>query len=154
MGARLVQRSQKGVVLTTVGTALLKRIGSLQGTLRDVRQEAADLAQGRAGHLAVVPRPSVTLDTNSQAIRMTAIAHLNYLGLSPRYFLYHEARNFPLVELPVKELSFVRHISIVYRKDAYLSPAAQRLIAILKEQARQGHNAPKREVRVRNRLVS
>jgi len=30
----------------------------------------------------------------------------------------------------------VRHMSIIYRKDGYLSPAARRLIEILKEQSR------------------
>lgn len=53
VGAKLVQRTSNGVALTAVGTALLTRIGPLHGILNDVRHEAADLAQGRAGHLHV-----------------------------------------------------------------------------------------------------
>jgi hypothetical protein len=44
---------------------------------------------------------------------------------------------FPLVELPIREITHVRRMSIVYRKDGYLSPAARRLIAILKAQAKE-----------------
>ena len=49
VGAKLVKRAANGIALTTVGAALLARIGPLQGALNDVRHEAADLAEGRAG---------------------------------------------------------------------------------------------------------
>ena len=51
VGAKLVQRAAKGVALTAVGAALLARINPLQGTLADVRREAADLVRGEAGHI-------------------------------------------------------------------------------------------------------
>jgi hypothetical protein len=41
-----------------------------------------------------------------------------------------------LVELPVREFKYVVPHSIVYRKGAYLSPAALLLIEILKVQAK------------------
>src|SRR3954465_5169013 len=53
VGAKLVQRASKGVALTTVGVALLTRMGPLQGMLNDVRHEATDLARGQAGHINV-----------------------------------------------------------------------------------------------------
>jgi DNA-binding transcriptional LysR family regulator len=68
---------------------------------------------------------------------MRAIAASDYLGIGSRQFLRQEARMFPLVELPIKEITHVRRMSIVYRKDGYLSPAARRLIAILKAQAKE-----------------
>ena len=83
-----------------------------------------------------LPLPSVTLETNSLAVRTAAIAQSNYLGISSRQFLGQQGRKFRLVELPVKEVAHhVRHMSIIYRKDGYLSPAARRLIEILKAQA-------------------
>jgi DNA-binding transcriptional LysR family regulator len=53
MRAKLVERTPKGVALTPVGTALLAQIGRLRVTLRDIKREAEDLSQGRAGHLRI-----------------------------------------------------------------------------------------------------
>src|SRR5712692_3304775 len=53
MQAKLVERTPKGVTLTAVGTALLAQVGRLRLTLGDVAREAADLSQGRAGHLRI-----------------------------------------------------------------------------------------------------
>ena len=83
-----------------------------------------------------LPPPSIALETNSQALRIRAIASSDYLGLGSRQFLRQEARKFPLVELPVREITHVRRMSIIYRRDGYLSPAARRLIEILKSQAK------------------
>lgn len=84
-----------------------------------------------------LPPPFIALQTNSQALRIRAIASSDYLGLGSRQFLRQEARKFPLVELPVREITHVRRMSVVYRRDGYLSPAARRLIEILKAQARE-----------------
>jgi DNA-binding transcriptional LysR family regulator len=78
-----------------------------------------------------LPMPSPALETNSMAVKFAAIAYSNYLGLATREVLRQEERRFPLVELPVKEILSTRGVSIIYRKGAYLSPAARRLIAIL-----------------------
>ena len=53
VGAKLTSRSPQGVALTAVGAALLQRIGPLEGMVNDVRHEAANLAQGNAGHVAI-----------------------------------------------------------------------------------------------------
>lgn len=79
--------------------------------------------------------PSLVLDTNSEAIRIFAIAYSNYLGIASRQFLHQEAKRFPLAELPIKEMSDIRRVAIIYRRGAYLSPVAKRLIEILKSQA-------------------
>jgi DNA-binding transcriptional LysR family regulator len=245
VGAKLVRRASRGVALTAVGTALLTRIGPLQGMLNDVRHEATDLARGRAGHINVgstagthenrianayaalskesptitlkvtvsnndvlgkglhkgeidfcvsvsrslsasefvhehlyddpfvvfasahhrfakrkqvsirdlagerwatsnstsspqwqalfqafenngLPPPSMALETNSAALRTVAIAYSDHIGLSSRQFLRQEAQRLPLVELPLREMSLVRRTFIIYRKGAYLSPAALR----------------------------
>lgn len=53
MQATLMERSANGVTLTPVGSALLAHVHRLRLALRDIRREASDLGQGRAGHLRV-----------------------------------------------------------------------------------------------------
>ncbi len=53
VGEKLVQRTPKGVDLTAVGVALFARVHGLRLTLDDIAREAADLSQGRAGHLRI-----------------------------------------------------------------------------------------------------
>jgi DNA-binding transcriptional LysR family regulator len=49
--AKLVERTPKGVALTSVGAALLAQVQRLRVTLMDIRREADDLTEGRAGNL-------------------------------------------------------------------------------------------------------
>src|SRR5262245_40897848 len=51
--AKVVKRTPKGVELTAVGTALLAQVRRLRLTLDDITREAADLSEGRAGHLRI-----------------------------------------------------------------------------------------------------
>ena len=83
-----------------------------------------------------LPAPRITMNTNSSLLRLPMVADAGFLGLSSRRFMQQEAHKYDLVELPVQEITHVRHMSIIYRKDGYLSPAARRLIEILKEQSR------------------
>src|SRR6185503_1391890 len=57
--ARLVRRTPKGVELTAVGSALLAQVKRIRLTLADVAREAADLSQGRAGHLRIGVGPTL-----------------------------------------------------------------------------------------------
>lgn len=57
VGAKLVNRTSKGVELTAVGKALAAKVRQLRLTLDDVAREAADLGQGRAGHLRIGASP-------------------------------------------------------------------------------------------------
>ena len=91
----------------------------------------------RAFENSGLPAPSLALQTNSVVFSTFAIAHSDHIGLCSRALLQQEVRLYPLVELPVKEMFHVRRTFIVYRKGAYLSPAALRLIAILKAQAKE-----------------
>jgi DNA-binding transcriptional LysR family regulator len=80
--------------------------------------------------------PLMSLEANSVAFTAFTIAHSDHIGLCSRALLQQVARLHPLVELPVKELTHVRRMFVVYRKGAYLSPAALRLIEIVKQQAK------------------
>ena len=55
--AKLVTRTPKGVELTPVGAALFAQVRRIRLTLDDVQREAADLSQGRAGHLRIGASP-------------------------------------------------------------------------------------------------
>ena len=51
--AKLVERTPKGVELTSVGAALLAQVQRLRTALQDIHREADDLSHGRAGHLRI-----------------------------------------------------------------------------------------------------
>ena len=130
------------VVFASARHRLVKR---KQVTLEDLAQERWALTSGASRPLMKyltlefqkrgLGTPIIALDTNSQAVRMLAIATTDYVAFSSREFMRRYAKIYSLVELPVKELSHSRSLSIIYRKDGYLPPAARRLIALLKEQA-------------------
>jgi len=79
--------------------------------------------------------PSLAISTNSQTLRLSAVAYSDYLTVITRQFLRQESRRYPIVELPIEEMNRFRSLFITYRRDAYLSPAAGRLAEILKSQA-------------------
>jgi DNA-binding transcriptional LysR family regulator len=254
MQAKLVKRTPKGVELTVVGAALLARVPPLRLSLGDVAREAADLSQGRSGHVRVgatpefaeyllppalralfafapnatvavsvaspdalrpvllkgeldliitgigAPRPgmihvplfddgfvviasashrlaqrkSVTIpdlaierwaaagpeilawkwlnqmcknhgllppqlamQSNSAWVRLLSIASTELLGFSSARFLAQVASHLPLTVIHVPESTWARRMGVSRRKDAYLPPAAMRLIEILQEVARE-----------------
>src|SRR5262245_48668347 len=53
IGAKVVERTPKGVKLTAAGAALLSQVRRLRLTLQDMNREAADLGLGRAGRLRI-----------------------------------------------------------------------------------------------------
>ncbi len=79
--------------------------------------------------------PHVVMEANFRLIRLRAISKSGLIGFMPRWELQQAARQLNLIEIPVKELAWKRTLGVRYRKDAYLSPAACRFIAILKAEA-------------------
>ena len=247
--AKLVSRTPKGIELTPVGSALFAQVRRVRLTLDDVEREAADLSQGRAGHLRIgasplhsedlpaaytillrdapsvtlaitvsdndvmVPAlrngeldlivnwladvpyegcvkerlyedeivvfassnhpltrqkvvtmeeianeqwalspvqllpwhwlyrafddrglspPRVTVETRSLALRIQSVASSNLLGFLTRRAIRQAAPRFRLKEIPIKEVRWRRAVGVIYRREAYLSPAARRFIEILK----------------------
>lgn len=76
--------------------------------------------------------PRIAMKTSYLPLRDQVVASSDLLGVSSRRVLRHIADQFDLVELKVPEFTRTRHVAVTYRKDAYLSPAAQRLIKLLK----------------------
>ena len=86
----------------------------------------------RAFERAGLPLPQFSMVSNSSLIRRRAVAYAGLLGQSTRRAVRQVRRSLPVTILPVKELCIPREVMVTYRKEGYLSPAARRLIAILK----------------------
>lgn len=56
--AKVVQRTSTGIELTAIGHALLAKVSRLRLTMDDISREAADLSEGRAGHLSIGTPPA------------------------------------------------------------------------------------------------
>jgi DNA-binding transcriptional LysR family regulator len=82
-----------------------------------------------------MPPPQVAMEANVRQIRLQVIAQSGLLGFTPRWELQQSSLPTRLVEIPVKELAWTRQLGVRYRKDAYLSPASQKFIGILKIEA-------------------
>jgi len=81
--------------------------------------------------------PRIALEAGSHSLRGLIAASSDLLCFNARRAFRESARHLPLVELPVKELKWIRHVGVSYRKDSYLSPAAKRFIEILKATAKE-----------------
>jgi DNA-binding transcriptional LysR family regulator len=77
------------------------------------------------------PPPYVVFETRSVRLRLQVVAVSRHLGFLARQVIQNAAPQFGLKELPVKDATWRRPIGVIYRKGAYLSPAARRFIEIL-----------------------
>jgi DNA-binding transcriptional LysR family regulator len=113
-------------------------------TLEDLAPErwaAATSATGASGPLRVLrqaleerglPPPRITLVSDLVMFRLRAVAASDLLGTAIKPNIDGAATSLRLKILPIKRAEWVRRVAVVYRKDAYLSPAARRFIDILK----------------------
>lgn len=131
------------VVYASVNHPLAKR---RQLTLADLAHEqwvmaAANspserrLSQVFAG--AGLPPPKIAVDATDWPSRHQFVATSELLGFGSRTMMRFAATRFRLTPLPVKDIAVKRRVGIVYRKNAYLPPAALRLIDILKITAKE-----------------
>jgi DNA-binding transcriptional LysR family regulator len=81
--------------------------------------------------------PRITMLASSTAFRFNTVASCELVGFNSRRLLQQTASRLHCSDLKVKELTWNRRIGVSYRKNAYLSPAALRLIEILKTTARE-----------------
>ena len=249
MQAKLVERTSKGVTLTSVGAALLAQVQRLRVILLDIRREAEDLTQGSAGRLRLgvgattvediadccsalwreaaalsvqitvadndvmipalmhgeldlifnvipdspyagcaqerlfddvfvvcasaghplarrrrltmaelaneqwalsvpgvlnvqhlhrtfqargLPPPRVAIEARPLRLRLQICASTHLLSFCARRSLQLVAPRFRLKELPVEELKWLREVGVIYRNESYLSPAARRMIRLLR----------------------
>jgi len=88
---------------------------------------------GRRG----LPPPIVAVETTYLPARQYLVAATDLLAIGIRPSVRHGAARFGIVELRVKDFTLTRRGGVIYRKDAYLSPAARRFIEILKATAKE-----------------
>jgi DNA-binding transcriptional LysR family regulator len=83
-----------------------------------------------------LPAPRVAIEARPLGLRLQICASTNLLSFSARRTLQLLTPRFRLKEISVEELEWRRAVGVIYRNESYLSPAAQRLIRLLKAAAR------------------
>ena len=68
-------------------------------------------------------------------MRLKLVASSNLLDYTARGIYLSAKDSLRLTVLPVKELTWRRSVSVMYREGSYLSPAARQLIASIKTAA-------------------
>lgn len=86
----------------------------------------------RAFEVRGFPPPRVAIEARPIRLRLEICASTNLLSFNARRMLRQVAPRFRLKELPVEELKWRRPVGVIYRNEAYLPPAARRLIELLK----------------------
>ena len=82
-----------------------------------------------------LPSPQIAMTTTSTIIRQNAVASSNLIGFGSRRAWQSPAPHLKLAEIRVEDTKWHRRLGLSYRKGAYLSPAAQRLIDTVKRTA-------------------
>lgn len=86
---------------------------------------------------AGLPPPRFAMETVSVPLRQQLLASSDLVGFGSKLVILNAAPRFRFKILRVKELAHTRRAGLVYRKSAYLSPAARRFIEILKTTAKE-----------------
>lgn len=79
-----------------------------------------------------LPAPHIAVETRSARLRFQLLAAAGLLGFMSRRAVRAAGRELRIKELPSKEMIWRRSVRVIYREDAYLSPAARRMIAVLR----------------------
>lgn len=84
-----------------------------------------------------IPPPAPVVEFSSAPLKLRMVAASDLLCFSPAWWLENQPPGLDFVEIPVKGMTWRRASGVIYRKDAYLSPAARRFIEILKATAKE-----------------
>ena len=80
-----------------------------------------------------LPSPDVQIETNLILMMPALLEETEFLTFTSRRHVAPHAPGSNLREVPLKETTMRRRFELVYRKDAYLSPAGERFVAVLRE---------------------
>ncbi len=131
------------VVVAAASHPILRRRASLRELLRyrwilppaaydnDLRSWLDGAFQRRG-----LPRPTVQLEADSLTLLPDLIAQTELLSFITRWNLGAGRIGARLREVPLEETTMRRQFGLVHRKDAYLSPALRRLIALLERESK------------------
>ena len=84
-----------------------------------------------------LPLPAVQVNANSIPLLPRLISRTDLLSFLSRHTLGAAGREGTLREVPLKETTLRRHLGVTYRKEGYLSPAARRLVTLLRSEGAQ-----------------
>jgi DNA-binding transcriptional LysR family regulator len=84
-----------------------------------------------------LPPPKTGVETTYLTLRNELVAATDLLAFASREVARYAAARLHIAELRVKDLTYTRRVGLMYRKDAYLSPAARQFIEILKSTAKE-----------------
>ena len=82
------------------------------------------------------PAPRATLISDLSMFKLRTVAGSDLVGVTVKSNVRTYAADLGLKVLPVRDLDWIRQVAVVHREEAYLSPAAQRFIQILRSEAR------------------
>ncbi len=85
-----------------------------------------------------LPPLNIVFVTNTPASRLNMIAKTDLLGFHAQWSIRRASRHYKLAEIKVEGINMRRHNILFYREGGYLSPAARRLIELLKVAAAEG----------------
>ena len=83
-----------------------------------------------------LPGPSVQMETNLILMMPSLIHQTELLTFTSRRHVHLDDANSSLREVRLKETTMRRQFDIVYRRDSYLSPAATKLVELLRSRGR------------------
>jgi DNA-binding transcriptional LysR family regulator len=127
----------EAVVIASRNHPILRRKARMQDLL-DYRWVLAPPSVGtrqwleRAFHNRGLPGPDVQIETNLILMMPTLIRKTELLTFTSRRHTSGTDAGASLAEVRVKETTMPRRFDVVYRRDGYLSPAAKKLLALLR----------------------
>jgi DNA-binding transcriptional LysR family regulator len=130
------------VVYASIGHRLAKRKDVTLADLAQERWAVAALSTPSSQRLSQVfleaglPPPKIAMESNSLPLKHQIVADSDLLGFAAKRAVSKAAPRSRLVALRVRDLAYARRVGVMYRKDAYLSPAARRFVEILKRTAK------------------
>jgi len=86
-----------------------------------------------------LPRPRVQVESTMLLMLPTLIAETGLLSFISRHHVAGKQRGAELREIPMKELTMRRRLVVTHRASSYLSPAAERLIALFAASRKLAH---------------
>ena len=86
-----------------------------------------------------LPRPRVQVESTMLLMLPTLIAETGLLSFISRHHVAGKQRGAQLREIPMKELTMRRRLVVTHRASSYVSPAAERLIALFAASRKLAH---------------
>lgn len=119
---------------------LKRRIGLSELTMERwvVPSRTSNLARNLTRRLTEegLPAPRIAFEASPIGVRLQVLASSDLIGITSRRAVEAATRSFAVTPLRIPQLTWSRRISVVSRRNAYVSAAARRLIELFKLEIR------------------